>query len=173
MPATAARRWQWCEEGFIALAPQLIPAEDTASHRELEAVLRRLDELPVNTGTFGIIHADFAPQNFNYDPALGITTFDFGNCCYHWYLSDIAISLSTIRRRPAEVRNQYRAWIIEGYRGHYPIDDELLSDISWLIRLRILYVYLSRLALFGPNPTPEDQETLRWMRNEVHAKFTW
>lgn len=172
-PETTARRWHWREEGFIALAPQLIPAEDTASHRELETVLLRLDELPVNTDTFGIIHADFAPQNFNYDPAPGITTFDFGNCCYHWYLSDIAISLSTIRRRPAEVRDMYRTWIIEGYREHYPIDDELLANISWLIRLRILYVYLSRLALFGHDPTPEEQETLRWMRNEVHAGFEW
>lgn len=172
-PRSPHRRWDWRQEGFLLHAPELIPAEDIESHRELERVLRRLDDIPVNDDTFGLIHADFAPQNFHYDPAIGITTFDFGNCCYHWYASDIAISLSILRRFPEHEREIYRTWIIEGYREHYPLDDELLAEISWFIRLRILYVYLSRLVKFGPAPTAEEQKILQTMRASVHERFEW
>lgn len=172
-PAGPHRRWSWRNEVFILHAPELIPADDIESHRELERVLRRLDDVPADDDTFGMIHADFAPQNFHYDPAIGITTFDFGNCCYHWYLSDIAISLSVLRRYPEHERGLYREWIIEGYRSRYPLADELLAEISWFIRLRILYVYLSRLVKFGPAPTDEEQNILRMMQGTVHERFEW
>lgn len=52
--------------------------------------------LPRRADNYDMTHADFAPQNFNYDPAAGITSFDFGNCGDHWFVSDLLISLSTL-----------------------------------------------------------------------------
>jgi amicoumacin kinase len=172
-PSGPARRWHWRDEGFIANAPALIPADDRASHRELEEVLAHLEGLPVTPETFGIIHADFAPQNFHYHPESGITAFDFGNCCYHWYASDIAISLSTFRRHPAPERERYRRWLLEGYMEENAIDEAILAELNWLIRLRILYVYLSRLTKFGPEPGEEERKILATMRQSVHEKFIW
>jgi Ser/Thr protein kinase RdoA (MazF antagonist) len=123
--------------------------------------------------TYGMTHADFGPRNFNYHPELGIIAFDFGNCCYHWYISDLAIALSTLRRWPSDERDRYRDWLLAGYQEVFPIDGELLANISWFFRLRILYVYLDRLMLFGPTPTAEQQATLHELRRNVHERFEW
>jgi Ser/Thr protein kinase RdoA (MazF antagonist) len=172
-PSDGARRWHWSEEGLIANARAYIPAADECSLRELETLMVWFERLPMSDDTFGMTHADFGPRNFNYHPELGITAFDFGNCCYHWYISDIAISLSTLRRYPRDERDRYRYWMLAGYQEIYPIDLGLLADISWFIRLRILYVYLDRLMLFGASPTAEQQATLRELRRNVHEQLDW
>jgi Ser/Thr protein kinase RdoA (MazF antagonist) len=172
-PAAGTGRWHWRDEGFIANAGALIPADDTASREELDRVLEHLAGLPADPSTFGIIHADFAPQNFHYDPDAGLTAFDFGNCCHHWFAADIAVSLSTLRALPREERDRYREWLLDGYRAEHPIDDAMLREMDWFIRLRILYVYLSRLTKFGPSPTDDERATLASMRAAVHETFAW
>jgi Ser/Thr protein kinase RdoA (MazF antagonist) len=129
--------------------------------------------LPVISDTYGMTHADFGPRNFNYHPELGVTAFDFGNCCYHWYISDLAIALSTLRRWPCDERCRYRDWLLDGYQEVFPIDEKLLSNLDRFLRLRILYVYLDRLMLFGSTPTPAQQATLDELRKSVHEPFEW
>lgn len=165
------RRWDWREEGLIANAERLIPEEDSVSRAEFRLVVERLEELPRTDETFGMIHADFGLRNFHYDPHDGIVSFDFGNCCDHWFVSDIAISLSTLRQFPD--RDRYRAWIVEGYRDVFPIDDDVWRALSWFVRLRIIYVYLSRLKKFGPRPTREEETILLDLRERVAERFEW
>lgn len=155
---TGPERWEWWQEGLIADAKSLIPAADHAAHAELALVMARLGALPRTRESYGMTHGDFAQQNFNFDPGLGITAFDFGNCCHHWFASDVVISLSTMRRLPE--REQYRDWLLAGYRRVRPLDDEAWKSRGWLMRLRVLYVYLSRLRKFGGQPTPEERQTL-------------
>jgi Ser/Thr protein kinase RdoA (MazF antagonist) len=167
------RRWHWMDELLFVNAYSLIPADDTPSLYELETLLGWFQRLPASDATFGMTHADFGPRNFNYDPRLGVTAFDFGNCCYHWYISDLAIALSTLRRLPHDERQRNRDWLLAGYQEVYPIQPGLLAEIDWFIRLRILYVYLDRLMLFGPNPSAEQQQTLSQLRANVHQRFRW
>jgi Ser/Thr protein kinase RdoA (MazF antagonist) len=164
-------RWAWREEGLIAQAPALIPADDAVSREELERVLARLDALPRRSASYGMVHADFAPANFHYRPGTGITSFDFGNCCAHWFVSDLAISLSVLRRFPE--RDRYRDWILAGYREVLTPDPEAFEHLSWFLRLRIVYVYLSRLRAFGPEPDTGQREILRALRAAVAERFEW
>jgi len=165
------RRWDWNEEGLIADAEQLIPEEDSVSRAEFRLVVERLEELPKTEETYGMIHADFGLRNFHYDPHGGIVSFDFGNCCDHWFVSDIAISLSTLRQFPE--RDRYRRWIVEGYREILPIDHLVREHLSWFLRLRIVYVYLSRLKKFGPRPSREEEAILVDLRARVAERFEW
>ena len=155
---TGPERWEWWQEGLIADAPELIPKTDAASHAEFALVMNRLRELPHSRATYGMTHGDFAQQNFNFDPALGITAFDFGNCCAHWFASDVVISLSTLRRLPE--RERYRDWLLSGYRRVRALEGEAWEARPWFMRLRVLYVYLSRLRKFGAQPDPEERRTL-------------
>jgi hypothetical protein len=41
------------------------------------------------------------------------------------------------------------------------------------LRLRILYVYLDRLMLFGATPTAKQQAILHDLRHNVHERFDW
>ncbi len=158
------RRWHWTREPLLTRAPALIPADNTEAHRELAAVtgyLRGLEELD-----FGMIHADFAPQNFHYSPEAGITAFDFGNCCYHHFAADVAISLSVLYRH--DNRAELRRWLLAGYERVRATPNP--EHLDWLIRLRVLYVYLSRLAYFGPRPTPDQARRIE----ELGARVgTW
>ena len=88
--------------------------------------------------------------------------FDFGNCCHHWFVSDVVISLSTLRRLPE--RDQYRDWLLTGYRRVRPLEGPAWEARAWFMRLRVLYVYLSRLRKFGRQPTPEERQTLEVLR---------
>jgi Ser/Thr protein kinase RdoA (MazF antagonist) len=155
-------RWEWWQEGLVADARSLIPAEDRPAHQELDLVMSQLGALPRTRDTYGMTHGDFAQQNFNFDPALGITVFDFGNCCHHWFASDVVVSLSTLRRLPE--RDQYRDWLLAGYRRVRPLEGQAWEARAWFMRLRVLYVYLSRLRKFGRQPTPEERQTLEVLR---------
>lgn len=158
-------RWDWRDEGLIADAKQLIPESDGPAHAELARVLAHLEGVPRRRETFGMTHADFGAQNFHFDPALGITAFDFGNCCEHWFATDLVISLSTFRRL-AE-RERFRDWVLAGYRDAFALDEAIWSERGWFMRLRILYVYLSRLKWFGPAPDAEQRATLAMLSGLV------
>lgn len=171
-PATEAEgRWRWHDEVFLQEAERLIPADDTESLRELEAVLHRLNTLPTTPDLFGMTHADFGPQNFHFSIPHGITAFDFGNCCRHWFISDVAIAATLFRNHPS--RKEVRDTLVAGYREAFPIAEEMLQEFGWFIRLRALYVYLSRLMKFGPNPNPQEEEILHNFRAWVHQRDGW
>lgn len=168
---TGPARWPWWQEGLIAEAERWIPAGDTCSRAELRRVREVLEALPRTADNYGMTHADFAPQNFHYDRARGITSFDYGNCCDHWFVSDLAISLSTLRRRPE--RERYRAWILEGYEEVLMPDPIVMEHLSTFLQLRVLYVYLSRLCAFGGAPEPAQVEILRTLRSAVAERIEW
>jgi len=156
-----AGRWHWRDEDLIVRAPELL-ADDDRSRREFDTVMARLDER--REDDCGLIHADFAPQNFRFDAARGLTAFDFGNCCHHWFAADVANSLSTVRQRPE--REEIREALLAGY-GTEP------EDLETLMRLRVLYVLLSRLKAFAAGPTPEQAAILKTLRAQVHEARGW
>jgi len=164
-------RWDWDEEILIRDAEDLFDADDAAVHEAFREVVSVMRSLPQGDRNFGMTHGDFGPQNFHYDAAHGLTAFDFGNGCRHWYVSDIAISLSTLRREPR--RDDHRRWILRGYRSVLPIDPEIWNHLDDFFRLRLFYVYLSRLRKFGPRPTPEEAATLAVLRGAALDPCSW
>jgi Ser/Thr protein kinase RdoA (MazF antagonist) len=136
----------------------------------VDPIFAELDLQEDTFGEVGTIHADFAPQNFRYDPELGITAFDFDNCCRHWLLYDIAVSLSVLRLRPE--REQLVQWIFEGYRDFRPLPGDSAS-LRLLLRLRLLYVYCDRLYSFGVAPEPDHANTLRVLRERLILDDVW
>lgn len=164
-------RWDWRDENLFIEADALIPADDAPVRTELTRVLREIEDLPRDGSCYGMIHADFAPGNFYYVPGVGIHAFDFGNCCTHWFASDIAISLSVLRRRSE--RDRLRTWLLDGYREVTPLPAGTPESIDLLLQLRILYVLLSRLRWFGPSPDASQRGTLATLRAAVLERATW
>lgn len=177
-PKRPGRRWQWADEVLLTEAHALIPEEETDIHTLFDELCGTAASLPQGPEAFGMVHADFAPQNFRYDPdreghpGLGITAFDFGNCCYHWYASDVAISLSTLRSLPAARRAECTDSLLEGYLGVRPFAEAQLAWLPLFTRLRILYVYLSRLMKFGPEPSTDEHRVLVTLRAAVRESDT-
>ncbi|MEJ1969192.1 MAG: phosphotransferase [Rhizomicrobium sp.] len=141
-----------------------IEARDAELSRASAHLLSELERYGSALGETGMIHADLAPQNFRYDRTTGITTFDFANCCRHWFLYDFAVSCYALRRVPE--RDRLAAWLADGYREQRPLpgDPDLMG---LLLRLRTLYVYCDRLKQFGATPGADGLATLR----EIRGRF--
>ena len=164
-------RWDWDAEVLLARAELLLPREDAALWQEWRAVMDHLHALPRPADAFGMNHADHAPQNFHWHPAGGITTFDFGNCCRHWFVNDVVIALSTLRRLPG--RDRWRDALLAGYRSEHELTGRWWAERHWFLRLRMLYVYLSRRMKFGPTPTSAESDTLRSIRSWIVPHHDW
>jgi len=172
-PPPPGWRWPWHEEPLLAGAEALLPRDDQAVRAELRRILAQLAALPRGAETFGLTHADLGPQNFRYQPGHGVTAFDFDNACFHWFVSDVAIALSTLRRRPREARDAYRTWMLDAYRREHPLPELLEAALDTFLQLRIVYVYLDRLQRFGDSEAPEHRELLRALRERVLERFCW
>ena len=140
--APRLNRWQWCEEHLMASAHALLPASDTSLRYEFDAVTDRISQLPRDASSFGMTHSDYGPGNLHYCPGRGITTFDFGNCCYHWFMWDLAVGLRWLSSLPDAAR--LSACVLDGYQRVLPITPESMAYMPWFIRLRLLYIYLDR-----------------------------
>jgi Ser/Thr protein kinase RdoA (MazF antagonist) len=163
-------RQDWRREPVLVEGLRSIRANDEQLARCVDDILAGLDRQSDAFGEAGMIHADFGPQNFRYDPELGITAFDFDNCCRHWFLYDIAVSLSVLRLRPD--REQLVQSIFDGYRDLRPLPGDP-GSLRLLLRLRLLYVYCDRLCRFGATPGPEQTSVLRGFRNRLILDDVW
>jgi len=168
-PLSGWRR-DWRVEPVLIEGLKSIRANDEQLAYCVDDILAGLDLQSDTFGEVGMIHADFAPQNFRYDPDVGITAFDFDNCCRHWFLYDIAVSLSVLRLRSE--REQLVQWIFEGYRDLRPFPGDPAS-LRLLLRLRLLYVYCDRLCSFGATPEPDQANILRALRDRLILGDVW
>lgn len=164
-------RFEWSDEYLVARAKSILPAGDTETRAVLAECLRAVAELPRSHENYGHTHADFAPQNFRYDREHGLTSFDFGNCCRHWFVHDLAISLLNVWRQAN--RDEIRREILTGYRQVHEIDIDCWRALPWFLRLRLLYVYLSRLQKWGATPSPQEAAQLAEFRRLATSSFEW
>ena len=163
-------RQDWRREPVLVEGLTYIRANDGQLAHCVDAILAELDLQGGALGEVGMIHADLGLQNVRYDPEIGITAFDFDNCCRHWLLYDVAVALSVLRVRPE--REQLVQWIFEGYRDLRPLPGDP-ALLRLLLRLRLLYVYCDRLYSFGVTPGPEQTNILRVFRDRLILGDVW
>ena len=144
------RRWHWHEEHLLSNAAHYLTSADKHIERELEMVLETLGKLDCTSENYGMTHADFGPGNFHYTPAQGITAFDFGNCCYHWFVWDLAIGLRYLAQQ--DYSQDCQRALLDGYQALSPIEPNMFAMLPLFIRLRYLYIYLDRLAKVAEHP---------------------
>lgn len=160
-------RWVWHDELWLARAAELVPDSDPTSLAIFRSVSDHLRALPRDEATFGMGHGDFAPSNFGWDTERGVTAFDFGNCCHHFFARDLVVGLNTTARHPA--RDALWSALRAGYVEEFPLPTWFDDELPWLGHLRQLTIYLSRLWSFGPRPDPEQAAVLDRLRADVHA----
>jgi Ser/Thr protein kinase RdoA (MazF antagonist) len=67
-------------------------------------------ELPKASRTFGITHADFHISNIHVtaegpESATAIAIFDFDDSCYHYFVHDVAVAVTQIRKQGLDIPN--------------------------------------------------------------------
>ncbi len=131
----AHKRQEWFEEEQLK-AHKYLPDHETEVLARADELMSYLRSLPTPSDAFGMLHTDLHHGNWFVDGGT-ITAFDFDDCHYNWFASDIAIALVGaiwFPPKPYEDPAAYAQHFLEHFlRGYY---EENQLDPKWLGHIR-------------------------------------
>jgi Ser/Thr protein kinase RdoA (MazF antagonist) len=141
------RRPHW-DNDLEESAARYLPAGEERVIARWNEVLAGLRALPRDPESYGLIHQDVHGGNFFLDGGK-ITLFDFGDCCYAWFVYDLAMALfyalphhcdspeqSAFARQALE-----QLW--SGYCQENTLDPAWLANIPAFLKLREIDLYIA------------------------------
>ena len=133
-------------------------------------LISELRALPKDVDSYGLIHNDFNDGNFTVDYDNGdITVFDFDDCCYFWFVYDLACAweggIGRVMYRPLAERiafmDHYMEDVMTGYTRENTLSDACLAHLPMFLRL-IQMQELLHYAQYLDEPDEEIQAGLRY-----------
>ena len=153
LPSGDYRRFSWNEDKLLVETDNFLPKSEKIIWSEYEKLKEELQNYSKSSETFGLIHGDFGETNYRYqDEQLNI--FDFDDCCYHWFVYDIAITIY-----PHGWRNeglQLLERLLEGYSEKMELSVTLV-DITMFCQWRLIYMFLVYAEKWGFENLSEQQ----------------
>ncbi|MBR3507608.1 MAG: phosphotransferase [Lachnospiraceae bacterium] len=168
----AHQRQQYFDKYNMEYIGKIIPD----AYAELKAAiadrLEKFHALPMDAESYGLVHFDFSDGNYHVDLSDGtITTFDFDNCIYCWYMFDLAhlwthgvgwsMWLEDGEARLKYMKEQYFAVVLEGYRSETSLPENLLEQLQLfidMVQIEGIVDEFECAAREGEEPDPEDIE---------------
>jgi Ser/Thr protein kinase RdoA (MazF antagonist) len=159
-----------------------IPADQRLVIEKHDALMHYVQALPKDQQTYGLIHGDFQANNLRVDKGV-LSVFDFDDCEYNWFVSDLATSLYfALWETPANQSNEAFASfaldnMIVGYSREHSIGADWTEQIPIFLKLQEMSIYVAineynQMAL-GKNfeTLPEKHRALlrRYRHNIEHA----
>ena len=138
--------------------------------KKYEQLISELHALPQDVDSHGLIHFDFNDGNFTVDYDNGnITVFDFDDCCYFWFMYELACAweggIGRVMFRPLAERrafmDRYMEQVMEGYTRENSLSDEWLERLPLFLHL-IQMQELMHYAQCLDDPDEEIQAGLRY-----------
>ncbi len=159
------RRFQWDEDILFRRIKDFLPESEKAAWTEYRRLMEYLSGLPKSEESFGLIHGDFGVTNLRCQNNL-VTVFDFDDCCYHWYVYDLAITIYPHGWR-AGAKGLLEA-LLEGYAEETAPGDGGQDEILNFCRLRLLYMFLNYAKKWGfSNLSGEQKKWLSQKRDNM------
>ncbi|KKI89419.1 hypothetical protein WQ54_26495 [Bacillus sp. SA1-12] len=146
-PNPEFKRLNWYEEELLDVKQYHFDSPDQVAHQQ-KFILRQLEALPVHHDNFGLIHSDIHHGNFHYHEGK-IFVFDFDDCSYHWFASDLAIPLYYLiwnfEREGEKDLNEFAAIFMKAFLKGYETENQLTfhdyETIPLFLKLRDLTLY--------------------------------
>ncbi|MGZ9584258.1 phosphotransferase enzyme family protein [Paenibacillus marinisediminis] len=144
------RRDDWSQNYYLQHINILPDSQLRIKDRYYE-IVSKVQQLPQDAASFGLIHGDINVGNFCVDGQGKITLFDFDEAQYSWFVEDIAIQLYYLvyvyggdegRASREEQALRFMKHFMEGYRSVHTLDDYWLQQIPLFLQLRELIVYI-------------------------------
>jgi Ser/Thr protein kinase RdoA (MazF antagonist) len=139
----AWKRPQWDDSEMLEAEIWLPDSESLVLENYLK-LKNYLDSLPKSIESYGLIHQDAHAGNLFIDDEGVITLFDFDDCCYSWFMNDIAIVLFYIALGVEDQANFTREFMtnfLHGYRQENDLDADWLKEIPFFLKLREIDLY--------------------------------
>jgi amicoumacin kinase len=150
----------WHEEELLAVE-EYFPHEPVIINHTHE-LIQELRKLPQGHDHFGLIHTDIHSGNFFYD-GQKVNVFDFDDCCYHWFASDIAIPLyysifygfrSASEQKKTDFANEFLTHFTKGYEECNSLPENWKEHLPLFLRLRDITLY----SVLHKKIAPEDRD---------------
>lgn len=141
-PTTVVKRLEWYEEELINAEKFILVGEEHAANY-CNQIVSEIKKLKKDESNYGLIHSDLHRGNFTIEENE-LYMFDFDDCSYHWFASDIAIPLYyTMLTRSYETEegkqdfaNYFMNHFLQGYRYFHEVSLEQLKTIPLFLKLR-------------------------------------
>lgn len=147
----------------LSMVREQLPETEVAALKELNTIEEWADGLEITKDNYGVIHFDFEQDNLLWkNGEVGI--IDFDDFAQYWFVADIAYALRDLLEEKVDFENQDFIQFLEGYMEITKLDQELLLDIEWFIRLHklITFTKLHRSVDIQEDAThPESLNNLR------------
>ena len=142
--------------------------------QKYDRLIAELHALPKDVDSYGLIHNDFNDGNFTVDYDNGnITVFDFDDCCYFWFVYDIACAweggIGWAMSRPLAERkafmDRYMEQLMAGYTRENTLSSEWLERLPLFLRL----VQMQELMHFAQYLDTPDEKTQARNRYKIRC----
>lgn len=159
--------WEYCKEFPYGERLPLVG-------RKYERLIAELHALPQDVNSYGLIHNDFNDGNFTVDYDNGdITVFDFDDCCYFWFVYDLACAweggVGWAMFCPLAERkifmDRYMEQVMTGYTRENTLSDEWLARLPLFLRL----VQMQELMHFAQYMDEPDEKLQARLRYKIHC----
>lgn len=149
------KRKEWNKDIYFT-SQYSLPSEETKVIRKWKDIIEKLDLLPKNKNSYGIVHYDFHHHNFFVNDG-DITVFDFDDCLYHWFAYDITIALyhavysipKTATQKRIVFVQQFTKSFLDGYLSENIIDDFWIKTIPLFLSYRRICSFMFFSKLWG------------------------
>ncbi|MGB3717221.1 MAG: phosphotransferase, partial [Candidatus Promineifilaceae bacterium] len=144
-PSEHVKRSDWFElHRPEELIEARVPERLSIVRDRLQSLFEALRSLERDRDSYGLIHGDFNDGNFTVDYTNGdITVFDFDDCCYFWFVYELAsgweggvgrIMFADLDKRKSYM-DHYFEQVLEGYSRENDLDPEWLSRLPLFLKL--------------------------------------
>jgi amicoumacin kinase len=156
------KRPQWHEEELLQVE-KYVSEEDHLIVQYSKELIRQIKYLPIEKDNFGLIHTDVHSGNFFYDGET-INVFDFDDCCYHWFASDIAIPLyysilygwmDKREQEREEFAQYFMNYFLKGYTEVNVLPNGWKEQLPLFLKLRDIELY----AVLHKKIIPEERNS--------------
>jgi Ser/Thr protein kinase RdoA (MazF antagonist) len=162
------RRLHWYEDDLFTEPEKYLTVQEIVPRREYEELIHWMLNRPRTLQNYGMVHGDFGSFN-TLRRNGGLVAFDFDDCCYHWYLYDLAVSIRSARKLPSKYRKAYLRVLVEGYASQRDLNGEGVREIAQFCRVAALYRYVSLKRKWDFSNLTEKQKSLVAERLKVLA----
>lgn len=168
------RRYSFFDKYNAEFINQIIPDSLPLLKEKLLELIRTLEVMDRNSGTFGMVHFDYSDGNYMIDYETGnITVFDFDNACFCWYMYDLAnvwehgvgwVQFEADEEKRQQFMTEYFETVLEGYKSETEIDDKMLESLQLFIKVSIMESIIDAFEVMHNNEEkPECDEQLSYL----------
>jgi amicoumacin kinase len=170
--AAKRRRFAWYDSDFLNVETY-IPITDREIRTGAERVIQNVKDLPISDFQYGLIHADVYQDNLIWTKGE-LLLFDFDNCEYGHYISDIAIALYAAlwrdldQPKPVQFSERFLRALLLGYREQHHFSRTEIEALPLFLQLREVLIYtVAKKMLDANNLTPIQARLLAQRGNRI------